>query len=206
MSHLDALGRVFRAVADNGAEGQYVTQSMLDIEGRPLLITDARGNQAMQHRFGLGGQLLYQQSNDSGERWMLAGATGQRLRAWKGRGFIYRSSYDALRRPTHEHVQPASGGERLARCYVHGEAHPQATALNLRGRPYQVYDGAGVVTSQAYDFKGNVLEASRRLRSDVHAERTGRRSRRSRMWPPSRRRLNRCWSSRASERRRRTTR
>ncbi|XYH99955.1 RHS repeat-associated core domain-containing protein [Sorangium sp. So ce1128] len=170
VSHLDALGRVFRAVADNGAEGQYVTQSTLDIEGQPLLITDARGNQAMQHRFGLGGQLLYQKSNDGGERWMLAGATGQRLRAWNARGFVYRSSYDGLRRPTHEHVQLGSGSERLARRYVHGEAHPQATALNLRGRAYQVYDGAGVVTSQAYDFKGNVLQASRRLRSDVHAD------------------------------------
>ncbi|HTN87933.1 MAG TPA: SpvB/TcaC N-terminal domain-containing protein [Sorangium sp.] len=170
VSHLDALGRVFRAVADNGAEGEYITQTTLDIEGRPVLITDARGNQAMQHRFGLGGQLLYQVSNDGGERWTLAGATGQRLRAWNGRGFVYRSSYDVLRRPTHEHVQFGSGSERLARRYVHGEAHPQATALNLRGRAYQVYDGAGVVTSQAYDFKGNLLQASRRLRSDVHAD------------------------------------
>ncbi|WP_437793354.1 RHS repeat domain-containing protein [Sorangium sp. So ce693] len=67
-------------------------------------------------------------------------------------------------------MQLGSGGERLARRYVHGEAHPQATALNLRGGPYHVYDGAGVVTSQAYDFKGNVLEASRRLRSNVHAD------------------------------------
>ncbi|XXT35724.1 toxin TcdB middle/C-terminal domain-containing protein [Sorangium sp. So ce448] len=170
VSHLDALGRVFRAVADNGAEGEYITQTTLDIEGQPLLITDASDNQAMQHRFGLGGQLLYQKSNDGGERWMLAGATGQRLRAWNGRGFVYRSSYDALRRPTHEHVQVGSGSERLARRYVYGEAHPQATALNLRGRAYQVYDGAGVVTSQAHDFKGNLLQASRRLRSEVHAD------------------------------------
>ncbi len=88
----------------------------------------------MQHRFGLGGQLLYQKSNDGGERWMLAGATGQRLRAWNGRGFVYRSSYDGLRRPTHEQVQLGSGSERLARRYVYGEAHPQATALNLRGQ------------------------------------------------------------------------
>ncbi|WP_437589011.1 SpvB/TcaC N-terminal domain-containing protein [Sorangium sp. So ce1000] len=170
VSHLDALGRVFRAVADNGAEGEYITQTTLDIEGQPLVITDARDNEAMRHRFGLGGQLLYQKSNDSGERWMLAGATGQRLRAWNGRGFVYRSSYDGLRRPTHEQVQLGSGSERLARRYVYGEAHPQATALNLRGRAYQVYDGAGVVTSQAYDFKGNLLQASRRLRSDVHAD------------------------------------
>ncbi|WP_437710025.1 SpvB/TcaC N-terminal domain-containing protein [Sorangium sp. So ce448] len=170
VSHLDALGRVFRAVANNGAEGEYITQTTLDIEGQPLQITDARDNQAMQHRFGLGGQLLYQKCNDGGERWMLAGATGQRVRAWNGRGFVYRSSYDALRRPTHEHVQLGVGSERLARRYVYGEAHPQAAALNLRGRAYQVYDGAGVVTSQAHDFKGNLLQASRRLRSDVHAD------------------------------------
>ncbi|WP_437912411.1 toxin TcdB middle/N-terminal domain-containing protein [Sorangium sp. So ce302] len=86
VSHLDALGRVFRAVANNGAEGEYITQTTLDIEGQPLLITDASDNEAMQHRFGLGGQLLYQKSNDSGERWMLGGrdrtAAAGLERAW----------------------------------------------------------------------------------------------------------------------------
>ncbi|WP_437624402.1 polymorphic toxin type 43 domain-containing protein [Sorangium sp. So ce1151] len=98
------------------------------------------------------------------ERWLYA------YRSAGLDSLLYRSSYDRLRRPTHEHVQLGSGSERLVRRYVYGEAHPQATALNLRGRPYQVYDGAGVVTSQAYDFKGNVLQASRRLRSEVHAD------------------------------------
>ncbi|KYF56360.1 hypothetical protein BE08_41480 [Sorangium cellulosum] len=41
---------------------------------------------AGSYRFGLGGQLLYQNSNDGGECWMLADATEQRLRAWNGRG------------------------------------------------------------------------------------------------------------------------
>ncbi|WP_437764849.1 RHS repeat-associated core domain-containing protein [Sorangium sp. So ce281] len=135
--------------------------------GTPILRYDRA---AGSYRFGLGGQLLYQNSNDSGERWMLADATGQRLRAWNGRGFSYRWSYDVLRRITLEHVQPLSASERLARRYVYGEAHPQATALNLRRQAHQVYDGAGVVTSQAYDFKGNLLQASRRLRSDVHGD------------------------------------
>ena len=35
--------------------------------------------------------------------------------------------------------------------------------LNLRGRPYQHYDGAGVVTSLLVDFKGNMLQSERRL-------------------------------------------
>ncbi|NUQ48584.1 MAG: hypothetical protein HUU27_01495 [Phycisphaerae bacterium] len=170
VSHLDALGRVFRVVADNGPGGQYVTQTALDIEGNPQVITDPRGNQAMVHRFGMGGQVLYQRSNDAGERWMLAGATGQLLRAWNGRGFTYRCSYDELRRPTHRYVQPTVGAERLAQRVVYGEGHPQAIALNLRGRPYEAYDGAGVLRSQGYDFKGNLLQSSRRLRGDVHAD------------------------------------
>ncbi|WP_437635622.1 RHS repeat domain-containing protein [Sorangium sp. So ce854] len=66
-------------------------------------------------------------------------------------------------------MQPLSASERLVKRVVHGEAHPEALQRNLRGQAYQVYDGAGVVTSQAYDFKGNLLQASRRLRSEVHA-------------------------------------
>src|SRR5262249_20921618 len=66
-SHLDALGRTFHAVADNGVLGQYVTQTTLDIEGHPLAVIDARGNQAVTHVYGLGGQVLRQQSNDAGE-------------------------------------------------------------------------------------------------------------------------------------------
>ncbi|MCI5147583.1 MAG: toxin, partial [Candidatus Electrothrix sp. AR3] len=40
---------------------------------------------------------------------------------------------------------------------------------NHRGQPYQVYDNAGVVTSDFFDFKGNLLSSSRQLRSDYKA-------------------------------------
>ena len=35
--------------------------------------------------------------------------------------------------------------------------------LNLRGQVYQQYDGAGVITSEEFDFKGNLRQGSRRL-------------------------------------------
>ena len=41
--------------------------------------------------------------------------------------------------------------------------------LNLRGQAYRVYDGAGVQTAVAYDFKGGLLAAERQLAVDVTA-------------------------------------
>jgi RHS repeat-associated protein len=40
---------------------------------------------------------------------------------------------------------------------------------NLRGRGYQVYDAAGVMTNERFDFKGNLRRASRRLAREYRA-------------------------------------
>src|SRR5262249_49072436 len=141
--HVDALGRTFRAIEDNGAAGQYVTATTLDVEGNPLTITDARGVVAMQHRFGMGKHKLWQKSCDAGERWMLADAGGAVLRRWDGRGFTQRAVYDQARRATHLYVQPAGGAEILVERTVYGEALGAAAALtNQRGKVYQHFDGA----------------------------------------------------------------
>ncbi len=154
---------------DNGAAGAYPTRLVLDVEGNPLVTTDARLNTAMEHTFGMGGRTLRQKSCDAGERWMLSDVNGAVLRSWDERLHTKRATYDAARRATHHYVQQGVEDEQLVRRTVYGEAHPDAAALNLRGKPYQVYDGAGVVTSGAYDFKGNLLGGSRRLTADYHA-------------------------------------
>ncbi len=46
---------------------------------------------------------------------------------------------------------------------VYGESLPNPEATNHRGRVYRVYDGAGVMTHEAYDFEGNLLRQTRRL-------------------------------------------
>src|SRR5580704_8018769 len=169
--HLDALGRPFRAIEDNGPAGQYTTTTTLDIEGNPLVITDARGNEAQRNVFGMGKHKLHQKSCDAGERWMLGDVAGKPLRAWDGRGFTQRAVYDAARRATHLHVQPASGAEMLVERTVYGEAlGAGAVSANHRGKVYQHFDGAGVMTSTAYDFEGNLLASERRLAKEYRAQ------------------------------------
>jgi RHS repeat-associated protein len=168
VAHLDALGRTFLTLEDNGASGRYATRLTLDLEGNPVVITDARGNEAMQRVFAMGGRVLWQKSCDAGQRWMLGDVGGAPLRAWDERGHTKRATSDARRRVTHAYVQQGAATEQLVGRMVYGEAHPSAATLNLRGKAYQVYDGAGVVTSGAYDFKGNLLNGTRRLAADYH--------------------------------------
>ncbi|MEQ1742476.1 MAG: SpvB/TcaC N-terminal domain-containing protein [Candidatus Nitrotoga sp.] len=187
---LDSLGRDVISVAhnrwkdDQGTlhDEKAATCTKLDAEGKPLWIRDARGNLVMQYLtppvpsnqatdpvtgfvpcYDIAGNLLFQHSMDAGERWMLNDAAGQPLVGWDSRGFMRRITYDALRRPTGLLVTE-NGTERLAERTVYGEA--QGVANNHRARVYQVFDAAGVVTTVAYDFKGNPLQTTRELLPD----------------------------------------
>ncbi|MDC3986510.1 RHS repeat domain-containing protein, partial [Polyangium jinanense] len=160
---LDVLGRPVVKVEDNGAAGKYTTATTLDIEGNPLAVIDARGNMAMAQLFDMLGRPLSQKSIDAGERWTFFDVLGNPIRSWDSRGHVVRSVYDALHRRTELWVQKDAGAEVLAEKTSYGEGQPNAQAANLRGKVYQVRDGAGVVTHVAYDFKGNPLEVHRRL-------------------------------------------
>jgi hypothetical protein len=76
-----------------------------------------------------------------------------------------------MRRPTHLWVNEASV-TRLAERTVYGESLSAEDAEdgNLRGQVYRVYDGAGVHTLASFDFKGNLLQHSRRLLDEVDGE------------------------------------
>jgi RHS repeat-associated protein len=184
IAYLDTLGRTFLTIADNGGTHKFETRVELDIEGNPLVITDARQNAVMIHAivqkdaqgqpvkdaqgkpiaigraFDLLGHNLYSYSMDAGDRWMLNNVAGKPIRGWDSRGFVRRLTYDALQRPLALFVRDAQG-EKLVEKTVYGEA--QGSAHNHRGKVYQVFDGAGVGTSQKYDFKGNLLQGSRQL-------------------------------------------
>ncbi|MBC8074087.1 MAG: RHS repeat-associated core domain-containing protein, partial [Deltaproteobacteria bacterium] len=53
--------------------------------------------------------------------------------------------------------------EMLVSRTVWGESLPSPDVDNLRTRAYRVYDGAGVVTSERFDFAGNLRAQHRRL-------------------------------------------
>jgi RHS repeat-associated protein len=173
VSHLDAMGRTFLEVADNGvdiitnAPLRFETRTALDIEGKPLAVTDANGRVAFRYVYDLTGRQIRTESIDAGTRRLVANAAGKPIRAWDDRGHAIRTACDTLQRPTHVYVRDSTGTEVLAGLTVYGEAHPDPT-LNLRGRVYQQYDTAGVATNEAHDFKGNLLWASRRLAVDYH--------------------------------------
>jgi RHS repeat-associated protein len=167
-SDLDTLGRTFRTVADNGADGQYVTTLTLDIQGQVLATTDPLGREVLTQDYDLAGAPIHQVSIDSGERWLITDAGGQLLQAWDSRDFAVTAAYDALRRPTNLQVTDSSGAHRAAEQVSYGETLPaaQAQALNLRGAAYQHKDQAGLATTQQRDFKGNIVAALRQLLAD----------------------------------------
>jgi len=176
----------------------YTTFSKLDTEGKPLWIEDARSNRVMRYTvpvaagadptvdyypaYDIAGNLLFQHSMDAGDRWMINDATGQPFYAWdenertsadNTQAFeqrIYRTLHDTFRRPIENQLQINNGAWQVIGRLVYGENHPQDKTRNLRGQLFQSYDESGVIESKQFDFKGNLLEATRRLSSAYQAE------------------------------------
>ncbi|MGK7892538.1 MAG: RHS repeat domain-containing protein, partial [Xenococcus sp. (in: cyanobacteria)] len=169
--HLDVLGRTFLTIADNGTdasglEQKYETRVELDIEGNQRSVTDALDRKVMVYDYDLLGNVIHQHSMEAGERWTINNVAGNPLRAWDSRGHSFRTAYDALRRPLKSYVKGINSHpsqEFLTERIVYGEQHPEAIARNLRGQLFLHFDRAGVVASEGFDFKGNLLTSSRRL-------------------------------------------
>ncbi|MFC5744289.1 SpvB/TcaC N-terminal domain-containing protein [Actinomadura rugatobispora] len=167
LSFSDSLGRAFLTVADNGPGGHLPSRVHLDIEGNRRAVIDARGIAVMRGDFDMLGNPLHTRSPDSGERWTLPDVTGKPIRSWDSRGFRRRMTYDGLRRPLAVFVADTAD-ERCVQRTVYGEAAGEGA--NHRGRVHKVFDGAGVLVSEAYDFKGNLLRGTRRLPADHRSE------------------------------------
>lgn len=169
-AHLDALGRTFLTMADNGAAGKLDLRVELDIEGNTRAVRDARNRLVMEHDHDMLGVRVHQRSMEAGERWTLADVRGAPIHAWDSRGNHLRHEYDTLRRPLRLWLDQAGGASNvLVERTVYGEAHPDTAAKNLRGRVFQVYDSAGVVTHAAFDFQGDLKETTRQLLRDYKA-------------------------------------
>ena len=173
VAHADSLGRTFLAVAHNkflrnGAmlDEKYAIRVELDIEGNQREVIDANDCVVMRYDYDMLGTRIHQSSMEAGERWMLNDVAGQPIRAWDSRGHEFRTAYDALRRPTEARLLEEGVPPRLIGRTAYGESRPNPEAKNQRGRLVQLFDQAGVVTSEDYDFKGNLLRSSRQLAQD----------------------------------------
>jgi RHS repeat-associated protein len=180
---IDALGRTVQAVSRHreavaGADGLppaeiYTTNSVYDIRGNILTITDALHRVAFRHVYDLANQKLRVESIDAGIRREIRDAMGNPVEQRDNRNALALHHYDMLNRPVRLWARDKAGQPiSLREHLVYGDS-PEAgfgsaerETLNLSGKLYQYYDEAGLVTFNRYDFKGNLLERSRRLIRD----------------------------------------
>jgi RHS repeat-associated protein len=171
VAHTDSLGRVFLTIAHNKfkyshappTEAFHATRTVFDIEGNPREAIDAKARIVMRYDYDLLGNRIHHVSMEAGERWVLNDATGNPLCLWDSRGHRFRIAYDRLRRPTDSLLGENSAAELKVGRTIYGETQPDPEVDNLRGQTVQIFDQAGIVTNNRFDFKGNLLADQRRL-------------------------------------------
>lgn len=178
VAYADSLGRTFLTVAHNRfkysdtplaappVEEFHRTRIILDIEGNQREVIDAKDRVVMRYDYDLLGNRIHQASMEAGERWMLNDVAGKPLYAWDSRNHRFRTAYDPLRRPTDSFLSEGGGAELLVGRSIYGESRPNPEDNNLRGKVVELRDQAGIVTSDQYDFKGNLLRSRRQLARD----------------------------------------
>jgi RHS repeat-associated protein len=180
VQHMDALGRTFLKVAHNAfkygdadprdprTEERHLTRVMFDIEGNARQVIDARDRVVARCSYDMLGTRIHHASMEAGERWTLYDVAGLPAYAWDARGHELHTSYDALRRETDTVLRAGVNQSWLIERTVYGDSRraPVPESANLRGKVVAVYDQAGVVVTDDYDFKGNLRVSSRRLAAD----------------------------------------
>jgi RHS repeat-associated protein len=172
ISHADSLGRTFLTIAHNKfqrstetslTEQFLATRAIFDIEGNQREVLDANDRIVMHYDYNMLGQQVHQASMEAGERWGLTNILGNPMYGWDSRDHRFRTAYDELHRPTDSFLSEGSSAEVVIGRTAYGEARPNPENKNQRGKAVQHFDQSGVVTSEDYDFKGNLLAGQRQF-------------------------------------------
>ncbi|TRX47105.1 hypothetical protein FNH22_30570, partial [Fulvivirga sp. M361] len=174
--HMDALGRPFITIDDNGPDGQYVLTNTLDIKGNTTQIMDAKGRTSFTYAYDMSNQVLKTTHLDNGTRYSLLNTVGNPLRAWDSRDRLFIFQYDALQRPTHSWVHspipvsipgspggPSIDAGKLFTLNVYGEGLNDPIKDNHRGQLFLTFDASGMTCFDKYDFKGQLWREERQL-------------------------------------------
>jgi RHS repeat-associated protein len=177
--HLDTLGKPILSIdhlknAVTAADEFHLTNIKLDTEGNLRSVKDARGNTVMQYKYDMLGHLVYQQSMDAGQRWLLINILGNPLRTWDERNHQFEYSYDVLHRPTQSKVTGGDVTPALNNIFdriFYGDAlllpdrsnEAALQARNVLGQVVQHYDTGGLIETPNFDFKGKPLTTTRKL-------------------------------------------
>ena len=160
----DSLGRITYAITDYGGGKTTSVYSETDLAGRFSKVYDQLGRNVSEGFVNLIGQSIYGKTAEKGERWVFTDVMGRLVKIWDNDVREMYSSFDKLHRPVSTYVKEGTN-EILFGHVVYGDLFSDADskAKNMKGRAYQMYDQAGVVTIKKVDFKGNATDVERRL-------------------------------------------
>ena len=168
---LDGMGRALCAVArnDRSSDKWHITRSTYDIRGNLMTVIDTLGRTAFSYQYDLLDRSLCVDSIDAGRRTSVFDAPGNLIDYRDSKGSLALRTYDELNRPKELWARNDSASDFTLRERVHyGDegAHALARQHNTLGQPVAHYDEAGLLAMPEYDFKGNLLEKSRRTIAD----------------------------------------
>jgi hypothetical protein len=185
---VDALGRTISAIARNRDAPanpgdplppiqEIRTQSTYDIRGNVLMVTDALDRVAFRYTYDLANRPWRIDSIDAGLRRMVLSVLGNEIERRDSKGALILQAHDRLQRPIRLWARDDAGSPVTLRQRIeYGDAgipdQPIAEReamqnKNLLGQLHRHYDEAGLTTIAAVDFKGNVLDKSRRVIADA---------------------------------------
>ena len=78
----------------------------------------------MQYKYDMLGNMVYQNSMDAGQRWLLTNISGNPLRTWDERNHEFQYFYDILQRPVQSKVIGGDGSSSLDNIFdriIYGE-------------------------------------------------------------------------------------
>ncbi|KAK6527602.1 hypothetical protein TWF694_004586 [Orbilia ellipsospora] len=187
--HADSLGRTFLSISWNkvvcpghqldGTEWKQYQRVELDIEGHGIIVRDSnsdggdnRGRIIENYTYDMLGRAMVKNSMDSGTRIWFMNALNQPLYQWDDRGYRRSSVYDKAGRLLYNAIlgdtdfARGPDQEAIFNFNIFGEHHPNAIALNLLGKVYLSADQAGITVNTKHDFKGNLIDGSKRFNKD----------------------------------------
>jgi RHS repeat-associated protein len=170
-THLDVFERPVLRIDDAGPAGRLYTRTRFDIRANKLALIDPRGV-TIGGAIDMAGRHLSVVNPDTGTAQALPDVRGRRFREWDAAGHETQCLYDALGRLTDVWVRrPASSAFDLVEKMIYGEERgTAAAAAHQLGKVWKVYDGAGLLENEEFDFKGNLARSIRRLVRDPSAQ------------------------------------
>ena len=191
INYYDTSGRQFYVVAYNtylDSSNHLVSQfhhaqTIMDIEGNHLTVLDdiaisdhVPTRKVMQYLYSLLNEVIYQNSMDGGQRWLLNDSYNKPYYKWDinevsgvTTNYQYTFLYDALHRPTQSLVSINGASPEMIEFIQYGDdpaAGSGGSASNLLGKLFRHYDGAGLLTNYQFDLSGNLVESGRIVMTD----------------------------------------